>query len=350
MQKLTKDQEIEQVQSNLKRCKTLVDTLTSDWVDKQILQKMERTKIHTLFWLLWDKDKSQKLDSWLRTLKTTLPNTKFQGLINKIKKSSGEIEFFSLLSEIEVVSYYSSKGHVLEYEPPKGDLKLSLNGSEVFIEIAKLFSSQEEQRINSLANLIWNKLDNLKDNKYLISFGISPAFSESDVSSFMEFASDVLAKEFKIFPSEKFPFNSGKASVTVLSESKNGKGRVAGNLVGVMEIHSSARLKNKILDEISQLPKDKLNIIVYNITHFAAHFDDIEDAFYGQLALRLYVSKEKGVVHKEPVRKENGVVHKEEGEQISAIIAYEDFNYEKRRTYPNPEAKFRIKKEMLEKI
>lgn len=350
MQKLTKDEEIEQVRSNLKRCKTLADTLTLDWIKKQILQKMEKTKIHKLFWLLLDEDKSQNLDNWLTTLKTILPDSKFKGLINKIKKSSGEIEFFSLLSEIEVVSYYSSKGHVLEYEPPKGDLKLSLNGSEIFIEIARLFSSQEEQRINSLAHLIWNKLDNLEDNKYLISFGISPSFSESDVNSFVEFASDILAKEFKTFPSEKFIFNSGKASITVLSISKNGKGRVAGNLVGVMEIHSSARLKNKILDEVKQLPRDKLNIVVYNITHFFTHFDDIEDAFYGQSALRLYVSKENGVVHKEPVRKENGVVHKEEGRQISAIIAYEGFNYDKRRKYPNPEAKVQIKKELLERI
>jgi hypothetical protein len=164
----------------------------------------------------------------------------------------------------------------------------------------------------------------------------------------VDFVREVTAREFKAFPSEKFQFDSGRASVTILSESENGCGRVAGNLVGVMEVHSSVRLKNKILDEISQLPECKLNVVVYNITHFSAHFDDVEDAFYGQLALRLYFGKDRGLIHKEPVRKENGVIHTREGEQLSAIIAYEDFKYQDRKIYLNPRAKLRIEDGLVE--
>ena len=164
MQRLTKEEEIKHVKSNLGRCKTLIDALTLDWIIEQILQKKERTEIHKLFWLLLDENKSQILGNWFATLNRKLPRAKFKGLINKIKRSGWEIGFFSLLSEIEVVSHYLSKGYVVEYEPPRGDVKLSLNGSEVFIEIAKLFSSQEEQRIESLSNLIWQKLDNLEEN------------------------------------------------------------------------------------------------------------------------------------------------------------------------------------------
>lgn len=346
MQKLTTDEEIEQVKSNLSKCKTIVDALDLNWINEQMLQKMERSKVHALFWLLLDKDKSQKLDSWLRVLKTALPKTKFQGLINKIKKRSKEIEFYSLLSEIEVVSYYANKGYNLEYEPAQGDLKLILSSSEIFIEIARLFPSQEEQRIDSLAKLVWSRLDDLDNNRCVITFEISPAFSESDVEPFIKFASSVLSQEFKELPSEKFDFEDGKASITVLSNSKKGRGYIAGDLVGVMEIHSSSRLKNKILDEISQLLKNKLNVIVYNVTHYFADFDDIEDAFYGQLAVRIY----KETMKTEPFRKENGVIHEKKGEQVSAIIAYEDFNYEKRRIYPNPKAKFSLSQEFVEKL
>ena len=150
MRKLSTDKEIEQVQSNLDTCKTLIDALGLDWINEQILRKRERAKIHTLFWLLLDKDKSQKLDGWLTTLRATLLKTKFRGLVNKIKKRGKEIEFYSLLSEMEVVSYYSKRGYDLEYEPVQGDLKLVLNNSEIFIEIARLFPSQEEQRIDRL--------------------------------------------------------------------------------------------------------------------------------------------------------------------------------------------------------
>lgn len=346
MQKLTKEQEIEQVKSNLSECKTLVDAIDHDWINNQILQKMERVKVHNLFWLLLNKDRSQKLDSWLAVLKTALLQTKFQGLINKMKRKTGKIEFYSLLSEIEVVSYYAKKDYIIEYEPPHGDLKLVLNGSEVFLEIASLFSSQEEERISSLVNLVWNKLDNLNSNKYVISFRISPEFLESDVDSFIKFVSNIVTQEFEKFPSEKFTFNGGKASITILFISPRERGYVGGSLMGVMRINSARRLKDKILDEISQLPKNQLNIVVYNITHLATEFDDIEDAFYGQSALRIY----KETMKTEPIRKPNGVIHEKEGEQVSVIIAYKDFNYENRRIYPNPKAKIPITQEIVEKI
>jgi hypothetical protein len=346
MQKLTKEQEIEQVKSNLSKCRTLVDVIDQDWINNQILQKMERAKAHTLFWLLLNKNRSQKLDSWLAVLKATLPPTKFQGLINKMKRKTRKIEFYSLLSEIEVVSYYAKREHIMEYEPPHGDLKLILNGSEVFFEIARLFSSQEEERISSLVNLVWSKLDNLNSNKYVISFRISPEFSESDVNSFMKFVSNIVTQEFEKFPSEKCIYAGGKASVTILFISPRERGYVGGSLIGATRINSARRLKDKILDEISQLPKNQLNTVVYNITHLATEFDDIEDAFYGQSALRIY----KETMKTEPIRKSNGVIHKKEGEQISAIIAYEDFNYENRRIYPNPKAKIPITQEIVEKI
>lgn len=346
MHKLTKDQEIEQVKSNLSACNTLVGALNPDWINNQILQKMERAKAHNLFWLLLNKDRSQKLDSWLAILKATLLQTKFQGLINKMKRKTRKIEFYSLLSEIEVVSHYAKRDYIVEYEPPHGDLKLILNGSEVFLEIARLFSSQEEERISSLVNSVWNKLDDLNNNKYVVSFRVSPEFLESDVDSFIEFVSSIVAQDLEEFPSEEFTFDGGKASVTILFISPRERGYVGGSLIGATRINSAGRLKDKILDEMSQLPKNQLNIVVYNITHLATEFDDIEDAFYGQSALRIY----KETMKTEPIRKSNGVIHEKEGEKVSAIIAYEDFNYENRRIYPNPKAKIPITQEIVEKI
>ena len=170
--------------------------------------------------------------------------------------------------------------------------------------------------------------------------------ASSDINSFIEFAKKILLQGLAKFPSARYSFNFGKASIVVLAKSSKVRGHVASNFVGFAKIFTSARLKKKIIDEINQLPKDKVNIIVYNITHAFAQFDDIEDAFFGQSALRVNIESGKN----EPIRKENGVIHDKRGEQISAIIAYEDFKYEKRRIYSNPCAKFPVKAETLAMI
>jgi len=41
MQKLTKDEEINQVKSNLDECKTLVDSLGLDWINERLLKRRE---------------------------------------------------------------------------------------------------------------------------------------------------------------------------------------------------------------------------------------------------------------------------------------------------------------------
>ncbi|MEM3551860.1 MAG: hypothetical protein QXV01_12315 [Candidatus Bathyarchaeia archaeon] len=345
MLELITDDEFERVKLNLNVCKVVTDSLGFDWIGRNLLQKIERDKVHALFWLFLDRDRCKKLDAWLEILKNNLPQTKFRGLINKIKNRSKEIEFYSLLSEIEVISYYVNKGYDLVYEPKQGDLKLILDNMEIFFEIARLFPSNEERRIDNLSKLVWSKLNSLDNNMYVIFFEITPAFSETDVESFINFASNVLAQEFEKFP-VKFDYNSGKASIVVSSKSEDGKGYVAGNFVGVIEIHTSSRLKNKILEEALQLPQNKPNIIVYNLTHYFASFSDIEDAFYGQLAVKIY----RETMKVEPFRINNGVIHQKEGERISAVIAYKDFDYENRRKYSNPIAKYPLSQEIIAKI
>lgn len=104
----------------------------------------ERTKKHTIFWLLLDSTKSGKLEAWLSILKSSLPDTKFARIINSLKERKGENEFNSFLPEVEVLAYYASekdKEIKVDYQPnipgkPKvGDIKLSFDGNEVYLEV-----------------------------------------------------------------------------------------------------------------------------------------------------------------------------------------------------------------------
>ena len=190
MLKMLRDEEIEQVKANLSSVPPLIDALGSDWINKALLTRTERKKVHVLFWLLLNPMKSQKLNYWLQILKSSLSSTNFQGLINDLKKKSANLEFYSLLSEIEVLPFYMAKRnnfHSVEYEPTHGDIKITVDGYEVFLEVARLFSSEDQERTDKLENEVWEKLDELENNKYVLSFSISRRFSEPDVDPFIEF-------------------------------------------------------------------------------------------------------------------------------------------------------------------
>jgi len=341
--KIILDEEKEQVRTILEACSYLVEFLGSDWIKRRLLGENKRSEVHYLFWLLLDLEKSQKLENWLRNLKASLISTKFQGLVNDLKKKGNRAEFYSLLSEIEVLSYYSGEGFEVEYEPPHGDIMVVIDNHEIFIEIARLFSSKDRQRIDAPTNVVWEKLDELNNEIYVLSFSISRNFSESDVESFTNFVGEKLEEEFEKLPSEDFIFDRGKAKFQIIGATKRKKGYVGTSMTPVMEIPSARRLKGKILDEVKQLPKNTLNVVVYNISHIPTHFDDIEDAFLGQSVAVI----NRRTMKARWARKENGVIHKEEGKQVSMLIAYEDFRYEKRRKYANPNAEFQLSDQML---
>lgn len=346
MKKLIEDNEKEKVESFLEAQSLLVSFLGQDWVKNTLLSEKERQKVHFLFWLLLDSDKSQILENWLKNIKSSLVPTKFAGLINTLKKRGGKTEFYSLLSEIEVLSYYVSKNLRIEYEPSQGDIKLIIDDCAVFIEIARLFSSEEQTKLETLQNKIWGRLDELDNKKYVISFSISQVFSQSDIEPFVRFVEKKLNEEFNEFPTQDFIYSGGKARFKILGITKRNKGYVGSYLSPVIEISSARRLKAKIIDEAKQLPKGKFNVVVYNISDPFTHFDSIEDAFFGQ-SLAIIDLKTNEV---RPARKENGVIHKEEGKRLNALIAFRHFQYDNRKKYKNPIAEFQLPNEILKEL
>jgi hypothetical protein len=83
----------------------------------------------------------------------------------------------------------------------------------VFVEIARLFSSEEEEKIQTLSQLVWNKLEDLTENKYVLTFDISPEFSESDIDPFVNFVGNIITQKLTLLPN-KLPFEGEKAALT----------------------------------------------------------------------------------------------------------------------------------------
>jgi hypothetical protein len=158
---LVRNEEIDRVRRNLEGMLLTTEALSEEWITTNILNTEERKTKHSIFWLLYYDDRSKKLEEWLTILKNLLPDAKFSKIVNSLKEKRGEIDFKSLLPEIEVLAYYGTKkdsGVRVEYEPdiPKkenvGDIKLSIGSNEVYFEITRLFSSEREEKRRPVAS------------------------------------------------------------------------------------------------------------------------------------------------------------------------------------------------------
>jgi hypothetical protein len=354
---LVLQEEIDNVRNCLQDMPLTSEALGVEWITANILNVEERTKKHSLFWLLWYADRSSKLESWLAVLKTSLPDTKFRKIITSLKEKNGENEFGSFIPEIEVLAYYASKkdnGVSVEYEPniPNknnvGDIKLSFGGKEVYLEVTKLFSSKKERKIDALLHLLGSKIDEIVDNPFYISIGIEESFAENDVMPFVESVQSQVDKYKHIqeIPADripKFDYNS-KGFFMILMRAPTGKkGHAGGFFTPAMELTTAGRLKGKIKDKVKQLPDNQLNVVALDISHHFAHFDDIEDAFAGQEGVRINV----GTGEVTPYRNANGIIHIDEGKQIGLIIGFKGFDYENRRKYVNLSATVPFSDEMV---
>jgi hypothetical protein len=278
----------------------------------------------------------------------SLPDTKFKKIINSLKEKAGENEFGSFIPEIEVLAFYASKkddGVSVEYEPniPNknnvGDIKLSFGGKEMYLEVTKLFSSEKEKRIDDMLRLLGSKIDEIVDNPFYISIGIEESFTENDVLPFVELVQSQVEKYKHIqeIPAEKIPkfdYNSKGFFMFTMRAPNGKKGHAGGFFTPVMDLTTAGRLKGKIKDKTEQLPDNEINVVVLDISHHFAHFEDIENAFAGQEGVRINVKT--GEVT--PYRNANGIIHIDEGRQIGLIIGFKGFDYENRRKYVNTSA------------
>jgi len=359
MRVFVEDNEIERVKKNLEITPTISDTFGKAWINDNFLNKEERVKKHAMFWIFLDESKCKKMEEWLSTLKAKLPETKFIKIVNSLKEKRGGNEFYSFVPEIEVLSYYKKQENDtfnVEYEPAipgktkVGDIKLAFDKTEVFIEITRLFSSEEEARIDKMLETLRKKIDEIEKNPFIITFGIRENFVEPDIEPFVRLVNQKIDEQrdaFKKVDGEPFTVNfDGKGGFKFHEKLEHKKGYVGGMLSPVLMIETAGRLKHKILDEIEQLPEDQLNVIVLDISHHFAHFDDIEDAFAGQEGLRIDVK----TMETTPVRYANGVIQIDKGKRVSALIGFKGFDYENRKKYVNLSATVQFTEETLSKI
>jgi hypothetical protein len=353
------DDEIERVKKSLEAAPTISEALGKDWINNNLLNKEERLKKHAMFWMFLDESRCRKMEDWLLTLKTTLHDAKFTKIVNLMKEKKQEIEFYSFVAEIEVLSYYKKNeknNYKVEFEPnipgttKVGDIKISYDSTEVFLEITRIFSSEEEQKFDKIKETIRESIDEIDGNPFVITFGITDRFSSADIKQFVQLVNQKITEQrdtFKESTGEPFTVDfDEKGWFKFHKKLEHKRGYVGGMLPPVLMIDSAARLKNKILDETEQLAEKQFNLIILDISYHFADFEDVEDAFAGQLGLRIDLKTMEGT----PFRHANGIVQVDKGKKVGAIIAFKGFDYENRRKYVNLSAECLFTDDMLSQV
>jgi hypothetical protein len=354
MRHLVENDEVEKAKEVLESTPLIKAEVGYDWIVNNLLNVEERLKKHPLFWLLLEPAKIQKLEKWLIIIKACIPDSKFKKIINSIRESRAEKEFYSLIPELEVLAYYGSKGIKIEYEPdiPEkknvGDVKLTIGSTEVFIEITRLFESQEEEKKITLVHAVVQKIEAISDNPFIITLEIKDSFNSEDIEPCIKLVNDVILKsKGSLEPIEGQPYVinfENKATIKIHKKITHKKGYVGGSLFPAMEIKSASRVKNKLLDKLEQLPERTLNVVAVDLSYHFADFDDVENAFVGQLGYVINRNTGEG----RTIRNANGVIHMKNGHQIGLVIAFKGFNYEQRKKYENSSASTPFAEEMLE--
>jgi len=344
MRPIQKD-EYTSVQNNLDLNSDLVRWIPQQLRDSFFIIK-ERKHQHPLFWSLLNPTKAGRLTRNLLVLEKYCD--RFKRVLDKIIKD--QENFYSGITEIEVMSYYYNKGLTVSYEPDvkakttKVDFKIT-NKYEYFFEIFDMNLDERIKKMNEIRLNIREKIDAIEINPFLVSFGITENFSVSD--------SDFLIKQIEIGIQKNIPgyvrsdvesiidhqeiMKAGNINIGdyTLYSYKGTKGYTITSGAYVIQMKDDSRIKNNLLTKIDQIPEGERNIVVVNVTRiFDNDFWSLENAILGQEAA--FVDPKTMVATYG--RKTNGLFNHQRGNQISLIIAYKTDDFSTRKLYYNPKA------------
>ena len=256
-----------------------------------------------------DLKELNKLTNNLNILKNNCP--KYPRIIRKLK--SDNANFFSNLSEVDVVSYYylNHNKEILEYEPSvEGGKNLDLmligkNGVKYYFEIFTVLEDVVQQKYSEITNDINLAIDKLNLG-YIILYKITEDFKSTYIPEFVDLVKKSLNKNNLNTNKIKFC----KYGIKVAEFRIKQKGGGGGSIGPGSFIDPAGRVEKKILDKLhEQLPDNQNVILVINLSYGFPHFLAVD------LALESI----------------------EYPRNIAIIIAYFGNNYKSnKKCYPNP--------------
>jgi len=343
----------EDIKKNLEEFPIIKELFGSDWIDSQFEIKSLK-ELHPFFKSFYNKDFLEKISPKLILIKNK--TDKIKRIIKKIKTNKDEDTIRSVLSEIEVLSFYYKKQNddfKVEYEPilenleKVPDIKLTIANKEYFAEIITILDDQYFREIGRIQNIIEDKINGLDDNPYGICFGTEADFVDEDIDDFIELIKSIINGHDSINFAETYYYSkNGKVvGYFIIGKTTNGKGGVASKMVGGL-LNDAGRLKNKLLGEIKHFPEKVPIIIIVDLSYVIGDFLISDDVCGGQLVARIIPEASESF----PATLNNSIFNHDKGKLISLVIGYRNHNYEDRVKYQNPNSPYPISDEAISQL
>lgn len=329
--------EVKKVKDNLTCSPLLRKSLSEKWLEREIFVQKRRMEMHNLFWILLDKNKCVRLEKWFNIIHESLSQQVLKKIVKKLKEKEGPVQIYSFLPEIEVLAYYAlvklKYPYIkdITYEPKishgRSDVKILFKSNdEVYMEVSTLFESEKEHCYEEIINKIWEKIESIDNNPYLISFHIDITFEKEDIESFILFIENKIKSYRGKLPSENLKFGE-KGYIKFISRVNNGHVLSMSSPLIIIS-NTEERIKRKIRDEAKQLPQNKLGVINLCLFNPLIRCDEVKNAFLGTEVYNVH--------NKTTCRKTNGVDKK--CKNVNVLIIFRNFEYECRQKIKNSKA------------
>jgi len=330
----------------------LVELFGKDWI-YSLFDINDKDKQHPLFWYIVDIIKCQKLVSQLKIIRGNCK--KINTLVKKLKTET--INFYSFISEIEVLSYYYRKlsdKYEMEYEPDvpekgkKSDIRINVEGENYFLDVIRIKELSEIENMDEISEKIEEEIEIIGGNIYHIMIQIKPYFSKMDISILKEIIrKNITNNEINGEKTIYYPSSKNSIAEVTICQTPDNLGSVkcmTSSCTSLIDYTNKTR--KRILDKVNQLPTNSKNIVVVDMSDIYAGLRILEDVCLGDIFIEKLSMNSLDNLPRYP----NGVADYEDGKYISMIIGFEKNDYSTRKFFINTDAKTPINKDMTKKI
>jgi len=337
---------------NIESNQILLELFGRDWI-YSLFEVKNSDRQHPIFWHIVDNNKCQKLVAQL-----TIINENCKKIYTLVKKLKTEINnFYSFISEIEVLSYYYSKlsdKYEIEYEPDvyekgkKSDIRINVEGEDYFLDVIRIKELSDILKMDDSYKLLEEEIEKIEGNIYHIIICITPYFSKMDIPKLKDIVEEIIIKkEIKGKKTIYYPATKNNIAEVTIYENPDNCAYVnclTSSCTSLVDYTDKTR--KRILGKVNQLPANSKNVVVVDMSEIYAGFHILEDVCLGDILMKNMNIDSLGDLP----RDSNGVANYDEGKYISMIIGFEKNDYSTRKFYVNTEAVKPINKSLIESI
>lgn len=376
----------------------LKDFLGVTWL-KEIINS-SRPRKHPLYWLLTRdipytsailRNLNDNLEIVLQVIeKDPKKEEKQKRLCGKLKNTK---EFCDVLPEIEWATHLKNVGLPVSIEPTfpeKGpDLKVKINGRDIYFEIKHLHLSEEDQPKENYFNVFLDRIRKIK-SKFFVNIslhGISDEdlfpminlikrkinefkrknihqpvsvyyFSSTDIREWYGY--DELNPPHDVYCNPmKYPLFWERHKAKVIATFYPLEDYFGATIVAIVDVaedvDDTKRIRKSLGRKLGQLPTNAPAVVVIDVTFSYVDNISVEDAIFGSSIYTIRLNTQTGeTADKYWNRKRNGIF--QSSTRISAVVVYkrkiseDGFIEFERKVYRNSMTKNQLNKDEISKI